>query len=181
MSSFFIFIRSVSRVERLNWSLWCTSVCVLGWFEWTVTKNFQFSKFHQISKIPEPKDSPPAWTQEAYRPPRNNCMLCCSVPGGGGTPSSPPLPHWKGPGTSDLGKNLGLGYPPPHRVWTDIHLWKQYLPHPSDAGGKSLFQTNVWFLNSPTPTQTLAWFIFIPSSSHISLFISILFQLDISL
>ena len=34
----------------------------------------------------------------------------------------------KGPGTRDLGKNLGLGYRP---LWTDIHLWKQYLPQTS--------------------------------------------------
>ena len=73
--------------------------------------------------------------------------------------SYPPGQDWgtpqKGPGTSDLGKNLGLGYPlertwdqwpgkepgtgvPPPWVWTDRHLWKQYLPHPSDAGGKNL-------------------------------------------
>ena len=31
------------------------------------------------------------------------------------------------------GKEAGTGVPP--GVWTDRHLWKQYLPHPSDAGG----------------------------------------------
>ena len=41
--------------------------------------------------------------------------------------------------TSDLGKNMRLGYP--LRMWTDRHLWKQYLPHPADAGGKNDIQS----------------------------------------
>ena len=31
------------------------------------------------------QESPPAWTQEAYRPSRSKRMLCCSSGGGGGT------------------------------------------------------------------------------------------------
>ena len=45
------------------------------------------------------------------------------------------VPTQKGPGTIDLRKNMGLGYYP---LLTDRHLWKQYLPHPSDAGGNEI-------------------------------------------
>ena len=41
---------------------------------------------------------------------------------------------WKGLGTRDLGKNPRLEYPY-LQVWTDRHLWKHYLPNPSDTGG----------------------------------------------
>ena len=123
------------------------------------------------------QESPPAWTQEAYRPPRSKCSLCCSVGGvphpdlargGGGVPhpdltwSNPPppppgpgyhpertwdqwcgkepgtgVPPWKGHGTSDLGKNMGLGYPP-SQMWTDKQTENITIPHPSDAGGNKL-------------------------------------------
>ena len=33
------FSRAVSRAERLNWSLWCLSNCLVGYL-WTITKNF---------------------------------------------------------------------------------------------------------------------------------------------
>ena len=36
------------RRSSLNWSLW--SICLVGCV-WTVTKKFQFPKFHQISQI----------------------------------------------------------------------------------------------------------------------------------
>ena len=45
----------------------------------------------------------------------------------------------KRPGTSDLGKSLGLGYP---QLWTD---WKHYLPHPSDAGSNNQKLPNSFF------------------------------------
>ena len=39
------------------------------------------------------QDSPPAWTQEAYRPPCSECSFCCPTwvpPPGGGTQTHPP-------------------------------------------------------------------------------------------
>ena len=48
-----------------------------------------------------------------------------------GKESGTGVPPWRGPGTRDQGKNLGLGAQP----WTDRHLCKQYLPHLSDASG----------------------------------------------
>ena len=39
-----------------------------------------FVKIH--TKIIFKQESPPAWTQEAYRPPHSKCLLCCSVWGG---------------------------------------------------------------------------------------------------
>ena len=55
------------------------------------------------------QESPPAWTQEAYRPPcsRSNFLR----------PGTPPPPE-----------NLRPGTPPPPEMLTDRHLWKQYLP-----------------------------------------------------
>ena len=32
----------------------------------------------------------------------------------------------------------------PTRVWTDRHLWKQYLPYPSDAGGNTINYSVFW-------------------------------------
>ena len=140
------------------------------------------------------EECPPAWPQEAYRPPRSKYLLCCPgwrrgtpvlsgleggtpvlswlegtpvlswpgegypspvLTGGGGNPGLgypwPELgylPHGtgvppsqdcgtpqKGPWTRDLEKNLELGYPP--WVWTDTHVWKHYLPYPSDADSRN--------------------------------------------
>ena len=64
---------------------------------------------------------------------------CAGVPPDQGLGTPPPAPQR--PGTRDLGKNLGLAYPPP---WTDRHLWKQYLPHPSDADDNNLKWTKWW-------------------------------------
>ena len=79
------------------------------YFSWT--KN----KFQQ--------ESPPAWTQEAYRPPRSKYTVCCSD-GGGGYPllgGLVPLPGGyllRGVGTPQLDgvpphQDLGRGYLPP--------------------------------------------------------------------
>ena len=152
----------------------------------------------------ELQESPPAWTQEAYCPPRRKCLLCCSVSwqwAEGGVPhlvldwggysrvppiwtrgwgtswtwdgvpptwtwdgyhpvswmgyppawtwdGVPPPPghllwgkappwllEWGNPPPVDLWWGLppppqsaGWGKPPPPEMWTDRHLWKQYLP-----------------------------------------------------
>ena len=51
------------------------------------------------------QESPPAWTQEAHRPPRSKYTLCCS---GRGTPSQVGYPSPSRP---------GKGYPPPSAGW----------------------------------------------------------------
>ena len=94
------------------------------------------------------QESPPAWTQEAYRPLCSKYSLCCPnwVPPRGGTRTPPggvPGPPKGVPGQVPPGG----GYPdpprggtqsgtppgggtrtPPPPLWTDKHLWKQYLP-----------------------------------------------------
>ena len=129
------------------------------------------------------QESPPAWTQEAYRPPCSEYSFCCPtrVPPRGGTQVR--VPPWggtqtpRGRGYPGLGTppgawvppHLDLGTPPPQGglgtppggsgyppgggtqtwvpppggvwvppqggtrtwvppLWTDKHLWKQYLP-----------------------------------------------------
>ena len=64
------------------------------------------------------QESPPAWTQEAYRPPRNKYTLCCSCLGGGGVPrvGTPLLggyPRWAPPcwGVPQVGTPAEGGYP----------------------------------------------------------------------
>ena len=81
------------------------------------------------------QDSPPAWTQEAYCPPRSKCSLCWSV-GGGGTPQ-PGMgypPTWDGvpPPTWD-------GVPP--WTWDGVHLpriWDGVPPWPDLGWGTPL-------------------------------------------
>ena len=51
-------------------------------------------------KIYTGQESPPVWTQEAYRPLRSNYSICCPIPGG--TPSLArglPPPGEPAPGT----------------------------------------------------------------------------------
>ena len=95
-----------------------------------------------LMEIYHKQESPPAWTQEAYRPPCSKCSLCCSVSwwGGGyirgtggyliqswmgGTPSWTwdGVPHisWMGYPHLDLewGTPLpgpGMGYPRPSQL-----------------------------------------------------------------
>ena len=63
---------------------------------------------------PTKQESPPAWTQEAYRPPCSEYSFCCPTrvppPGGGTWPGYPPrgVPD---PGTPPRG-GTWLGYPP---------------------------------------------------------------------
>ena len=170
---------------------------------------------HSCIKPVKQQESPPAWTQEAYRPLCSKYSLCCPnwvpPPGGGypvrytppggsgyppwggywvpppgpGTPPGgypggvpdrvPPLggrggtwtpvryPSRGGPGTppgggTRSGTPPGGGYPdpPPPPLWTDKHLWKQYLPvvlrtravniHLDDYRWSSFF-TFVWIQN----------------------------------
>ena len=60
---------------------------------------------------------------------------------------------WKGHGTSGSIIGWRWGTLPPW-VWTDTHLWKQYLPHPPDAGvndGKKVLSD--WFRNIAANSQ----------------------------
>ena len=65
------------------------------------------------------QERPPAWTQEAYRPPYIKYSICCPILGGG-TPSLTGVPHlW-----------LGRGYliPHPWPGYSPILTWLGY-PH----------------------------------------------------
>ena len=94
-----------------------------------------------ISQCSITQDSPPAWTQEAYRPPRSEYSFCCPnwgwgvphprsrswwggggypIPGQGGTPSLPGVPHLGFPCPDLTGGVPQPGVPPPSwpgRVW----------------------------------------------------------------
>ena len=100
------------------------------------------------------QDSPPAWTQEAYRPPCSKYSLCCPnwvppprpgyPPSQGTPPGYPPgqgtPPSWTWQGTppprlphdilGNVAKHCGIWVPPP--LWTDRlmdrHVSKHYLP-----------------------------------------------------
>ena len=74
-------------------------------------------------KTKNKQESPPAWTQEAYRPQRIKYSICCPILEGGylplpggiylGVPPPPPVLAWPGGGTY-LGQEGGtyLGVPP---------------------------------------------------------------------
>ena len=86
----------------------------------------------KVAKNKTKQESPPAWTQEAYRPQRIKCSICCLM--GGGVPH-PRYPHPDLPG--------GGGYPilgiPPSDLagGTPTLAGDTYLryPHPDLAGG----------------------------------------------
>ena len=118
------------------------------------------------------QESPPAWTQEAHRQPHSKCSLCCSVLGvphshlapgypspvlAGGYPVQGYSPQ-PGLGTPLQPGQDGVNPPPPPRTEpgtldVDRHPWKQYLPHPSDTGGKK-FTTYCNWTHSPCLTLT---------------------------
>ena len=78
------------------------------------------------------QDSPPAWTQEAYRPPRSE-YFCCSNRGGGDTPSLLGVPQLGYPHL-DLAGVPHLGYPPSGPAWGTPPSWTLLgYPHPDQA------------------------------------------------
>ena len=86
-------------------ALLSTWMCMPTWY-------FYCNKNYIIHK----QASPPAWTQEAYRPPRSKYMLCCCS--WGNPPPRPDMgPGWGGyPHSADGGyphPDLGRGYPYP--------------------------------------------------------------------
>ena len=99
----------------------------------TFTCKGKFWEFHfvgsfRVSLVIE-QESPPAWTQEAYRPPCSKYSLCCSIfadpPPGWPTPPPlltllppadpplPPPPHWPTPPPTDPPLPPGWPTPPP--------------------------------------------------------------------
>ena len=106
------------------------------------TKQKNKCHFYCVLKQIYTQESPPAWMQEAYRPPRSKCSLCWSpwrgkgggtYPGwgvptlaGGGTYPGQGVPTWGIPalvGSLDQGRYTHLdlarvGTPPPTRVGT---------------------------------------------------------------
>ena len=100
------------------------------------------------------QESPPAWTQAAYRPPRSMCTLCCSNRGyppvqvqgqdGGGTPiPGQDIGDTPCPGQDVAGGGvphpvlMGWGYPHPVLTgypWVPLHQEGRGTPHQLDAG-----------------------------------------------
>ena len=121
-----------------------------------VTCHTSVPLFTEIKPRPYAKqESPPAWTQEAYRPPCSKYSLCCPnwVPPGQGTPPArvPPPPARVPPsqGTppphgilGNVAKHYGIWVPPPvdRQIdgWMDGHTSVKTLPsrRTTYAGGK---------------------------------------------
>ena len=95
------------------------------------------------------QDSPPAWTQEAYRSPCIKYSTCCPILGGGGEDWGTPHPDMAGvPPSPDL-----VGYPSPVLTWLGYPLpiltWPGYPPS---------FHVFIWFLVAPTlRAERLVW------------------------
>ena len=69
-----------------------------------------------------------------------------------------PGPGWAG----GLGWGVpcpGPGWSAPSSLWTDTHLWKLYLPHPSDVGGNFLLSSRSNVMFSKTTIQWI-WCLF---------------------
>ena len=88
------------------------------------------------------QESPPAWTQEAYRRPRSKCSLCWW--GGGGYP----IQSWWGRGTPS---SHGGGYP----GYTPLHPDLAGVPPPPSRPGRGTPPTIKTCLGYP-PTLDLA-------------------------
>ena len=87
---------------------------IIGIYKSSLTNTLKVNNDKNITK----QESPPAWTQEAYRPPRSKCSLCLV---GGGVPhpvmmgGNPIIQTWPG-GTQDTPHHPDLaGVPPPFR------------------------------------------------------------------
>ena len=93
----------------------------------------------EMTILSKKQDSPPAWTQEAYRPPLIKYSVCCPVPGAGVPPNSPIL-TWLG-GTPG-GRPLLAGVPPGGVDWQT--KWNHYLPSRTTYGvGNNSFSNSV--------------------------------------
>ena len=83
---------------------------------------------------PVPGGVPPSQDRDGVPPPTPPCQDRDGV-------CHPQKGHWTS--GSIMGWRyyvMDMGYippPPPPHPWTERHLWKQYLPHPSDAGGNN--------------------------------------------
>ena len=77
------------------------------------------------------QESPPAWTQEAHRPPRSKYSLCCSVGERGCTPT---IHTWLGggtptrPGWGGTPSRPGQGVPHPDQK-VPLHECKRHTAH----------------------------------------------------
>ena len=76
-----------------------------------VIKLWKFAFYTRRQNISiKQKESPPAWTQGAYRMPHSKCSLCCSVSWGGG------VPHPMGGGHTPIQSQWGIPPSSPERV-----------------------------------------------------------------
>ena len=106
-----LFIQFHSGLLMYSRSDWKTVSKLLA-DKWVFHKNIQ-------------KESPPAWTQEAYHPPRSHSK--CLLFGGGGTMGTPPGPEMGYPPRPQM------GYPPPDLRWgnpPDLRWSTPPLPGP---------------------------------------------------
>ena len=84
---------------------------------------------HIGSSTSHQQESPPAWTQQEYRPPRIKHSICCPIPRVGGYP----IPDWGHTPIAGWGTPLfwpyNGGYPIPGQG-TPIWTWLRYPPPP---------------------------------------------------
>ena len=83
--------------------------------------NLHISYPELINSITQIQDSPPAWTQEPYRPPLIKYSMCCPVPGGYSGYPPPPVLTWLGVGY--LGVCAPLAGVPPILTWPGGVPW----------------------------------------------------------
>ena len=98
------------------------------------------------------QESPPAWTQEAHRPPRSKSSLCCSVSWWrGGYPIQP----WMGGG---IPSSLGLGVPHPVLEGVPYLVLDGGVPQgtPPSAGRAPPSIPGMGYLHHP-PHPDLGW------------------------
>ena len=110
------------------------------------------------------QESPPAWTQAAYSPPRSKYSFCFFIRG---VPyprmECYPIPGWEGdlawgggfhPRTEGCMPSLGT-FP---RVWRNKQTETITFPHPSDAGDKNFVHSDI-ILATGLRNWNSVWFI----------------------
>ena len=94
---FKFWLRGIQKVSR---SIKCRKYPRSQLQKWLRLEACPPTEFFVLFETRSRQESPPAWTQEAYRPPHSKCLLCCSVSwwGGGGGGRGTHIQSWWGGG-----------------------------------------------------------------------------------